>query len=146
MKKVHFGFAIADSMFAGEAVIRRLPLNVNDVRHIVARGVVSCLNPSHAPTISAMRKWFNIDVPVPEKAPIVSLETGDALVVMSVRGLPRLEGRREYTIDEIEKASFAFSLYVVEDDALFGKITTVELFGPITTETDEESLFGPIRR
>jgi hypothetical protein len=126
---VFFGFAIADSMFRGEAIVRRMPLTEDDVRHIVARGVMSCCNPSHVPTIAAMRERFGFDVTVPEKAPLVSLYTGDALVVMSVRGLPRLEGRHEYTAEEITNATFSFALYVVEDPH-FGRVRTFsELFG-----------------
>lgn len=109
-----FGFALADSMFSGDCEVSRSVLTLDDVRHFVSAGVLSCLNPSHKPTIEAMRARFGLSVEVPEKAPQVSLGSGDTLVVMSVRGLPRLEGRHEYTAEEVEKANFAFSAWTVK--------------------------------
>ena len=47
---------------------------------------------------------FGIDVVIPEKPPIVSLHPGDSVIVMAVRGLPRLEGRHEYTPEEVAGA------------------------------------------
>ena len=41
------------------------------------------------------------------------LKSGDAVVVMGVRGLPRLTDRHEYTSEEVASASFTFSLYTV---------------------------------
>ena len=39
---------------------------------------------------------------------------GDAVLVMGVRGLPRLEGdRHHYTEDEVAKATFKFTVYSV---------------------------------
>jgi len=58
-----------------------------------------------------MRSRYGFDVPVPEKAPFANLQTGDSLVVMGVRGLPRLEGRHEYTEEEIASATFTFSVW-----------------------------------
>jgi len=108
---VYFGFALADSMFAGDVTISRRGLSVEEVREIVGRGVVPCLNPTHAPTIGAMRELFGIEVEIPETAPRVFLDHGDSVVVMGVRGLSRLEGRHEYTADEISSATFSFSIY-----------------------------------
>lgn len=110
----YFGFAMADSMFNGECEIRRMQLSVEEVKVLVADGVQSCLNPSHVPTIKAMQARYGLDVPVPEKAPRVSLGSGDSLLVMGVRGLPRLEGRHEYTEEEINNATFSFALYLVK--------------------------------
>lgn len=115
MAKVFFGFGLADNMFGSfEGMIQRTPLSVDAARVILAQeGLNVCLNPSHALTIDAMRSRFNIDVPIPEKAPLASLEASDTLIVMGVRGLPRLEGRHEYTEEEISSAVFSFSSYTL---------------------------------
>ena len=74
-------------------------------------GVISCVNKSHEATIDAIKRRFDIAVAVPEVPPQVSLASGDKLIVVGVRDLPRLTDRREYTDREIAKAKFAFSLY-----------------------------------
>jgi len=111
--QTYFGFAIADSMFpySAECTIRRRELDADTVRAIVADGVIPCLNPSHKATIDAMRTRFGIDVPIPETPPRVELQNGDRMIVMGVRGLPRLTDRHEYTAEEIEGAEFRFSEY-----------------------------------
>lgn len=60
-----------------------------------------------------MNKRYDIKCEIPEKAPLVSLKSGDQFLVMSPRGLPRLENRHEYTPEEIDKASFAFGLWTI---------------------------------
>lgn len=40
---------------------------------------------------------------------------GDSLIVMGVRGLPRLTDRHEHTHEAIEKATFSFSLYSAKE-------------------------------
>jgi len=113
MSNTYFGFALADSMFIGECTIKRRPLSVEEVRGKVVRGVESCCNVSHAATIDAMRSRFGINVPIPETPFRVVLGAGDSIIVMGVRGLPRLTDRREYTPEEIAGAEFAFSEYTV---------------------------------
>ena len=111
---IFFGFALADSMFSGTCTIERRELSVEDVRSLVADGKVTpCLNPSHKATIDAMRSRFNIAVEIPETPPRVSVGSGDSVVVMGVRGLPRLTDRHEYTEEEIASATFSFSQYTV---------------------------------
>lgn len=113
----YFGFGIADSMFPAEScMISRDPLSESEARKIVAAGVVSCLNPSHAATVAVMQAR-GLDVSIPAVAPKVALAVGDRVIVLGVRGLPRLEGRHEYTTDEIAGATFALSMYRVYDDA-----------------------------
>ena len=111
--KTYFGFALADSMFGGDCLIMRHTLSVEQVRTRVAQGIESCCNPSHRATIDAMRARFGIEIKIPEIPPRVSLSLGDAVIVMGVRGLPRLTDRHEYTEDEIAKASFVFAEYIV---------------------------------
>ena len=108
---IYFGFALADSMFAGEGEILRRSVPVEEVAARQAE-FVPCLNPSHVATISAMRSRFGIDLAIPETPPKVVLGVGDSVIVMGVRGLPRLTDRHEYTADEISAATFTFSQYV----------------------------------
>lgn len=111
--KRYFGFALADSMFARDCNISRRSLSVEEVAKKVARGVESCCNPSHAATIAAMRARYGINVTIPAAPPRVSLGFGDSVIVMGVRGLPRLTDRHEYTEEEIATASFLFTEYEV---------------------------------
>lgn len=119
--KVYFGFAVADGMFRGQAVLRRSEISAEAAKAAVEEAasggwLVSAVNAGHVPTIAAMRSRYVIDVPVPEKAPHVTLERGDALIVMSVRGLPRLQdGRHEYTEEEVASATFSFAKWVREE-------------------------------
>ncbi len=113
MAKTFFGFALADSMFDGLCIIERRPLSVDEAKALVLQGVESCMNPSHRATIDAMRARFGIDVLIPEAPPRVAVRVGDAVVVMGVRGLPRLTDRHEYSEEEIAKATFLFTEYRV---------------------------------
>lgn len=114
MGTTFFGFGIADSMFPeARTDLVRESLTPEQARAVIAEGVESCLNPSHALTIAVMRERFGIDVTIPPKAPIVALKLGDRLLVMGVTGLPRLEGRHEYTAEEIQNAKFRFGLYTI---------------------------------
>ena len=108
----YFGFALADSMFNGDCTIVRKTLTADKVK-AMAGELTPCLNPSHKATIDAMRARFDIDVEIPEQPPRVSVGVGDSVVVMGVRGLPRLTDRHEYTEEEIATASFSFSEYTV---------------------------------
>lgn len=112
MKKF-FGFALADSMFSGDVVIRRKALTPEEVK-AMAGELIPCLNPSHEATIAAMHTRYGIDIAIPETPPRVAVNSGDSVVVMGVRGLPRLTDRHEYTEEEIASASFSFSMYTVE--------------------------------
>ena len=109
-----FGFAIADSMFSGTCEITRETLSPEIVKLMAEDGQLTpCLNPSHKATIDAMENRFGIQVAIPETPPKVSLGSGDSIVVMGVRGLPRLTDRHEYTDEEVASATFSFSLYTV---------------------------------
>ena len=113
MKKVFFGFALADSMFAGDCSILRTSLSAEEAKSLIEQGVEPCLNPSHLASIDAMRLRFGIGVPIPEIPPKVTLKEGDSLLVMGIRGLPRLTDRHEYTKEEVASATFSFNLYTV---------------------------------
>ena len=101
-------------MFAEDCTITRRILSVEDVRAKVAAGVESACNPSHGATINAMRARYALEVAIPATPPRVSLGTGDSVIVMGVRGLPRLTDRHEYTDEEVAKATFVFSEYTVQ--------------------------------
>ena len=110
----YFGFAVADSMFPVNAVASRRPLDIEEVKNLLGDDYVSCCNPQHKTTLDAAKRRYELDIAVPEKAPVVSLAVGDEVVVMSVRGLPRLEeNRHEYREDEVAKATFVFGLWTV---------------------------------
>jgi len=114
----YIGFAIADSMLPRQCVVRKMPIAPSALRLMLADAPpdqpwVVIANPSHAATFDALRRRFGIDLPVPDRAPVVSLAPGDELIVCSVRGLPRLADRHEYTPEEIEGAEFACSYYRV---------------------------------
>ena len=113
MTSTYFGFAVADSMFPATANIQKKPISPVEARALIVAGVVSCCNPSHKETILAAKSRFDIEVEIHEKPPHVSLAVGDSVVVMGVRGLPRLTDRHEYTEEEVAKATFVFSLYTV---------------------------------
>ena len=111
-----FGFALADSMFAGDCSIVRTKITHEEVKKMAENGeLVPCLNPSHAATIAAMKERFGIEVDIPKAPPQVALSEGDSIVVMGVRGLPRLTDRHEYTEEEINAATFSFSKYYVDN-------------------------------
>lgn len=118
MTKTYFGFALADSMFAGDVRIERRSLTLKEVAIEVAQGVISCCNPSHEATIGAMRSRFGLSVEIPPTPPRVEMGKGDAIIVMGVRGLPRLTDRHEYTEAEIAQATFVFSEYRVSHSFL----------------------------
>jgi len=114
MSKVFFGFALADSMFLGDVTIKRQSLTPEEACEVIKAGIVSCLNPSHQATIQAAKERYGIEVDIPQAPPQVQLGAGDSLVVMGVRGLPRLTDRHEYTSEEVAKAIFLFSKYTVK--------------------------------
>ena len=109
----YFGFALADSMFQGNCVIRRKVLSAEEVK-AMEKELAPCLNPSHEAIIEAMRFRFGIDVEIPEQPPRAVVNSGDSVIVMGIRGLPRLTDRHEYTEEEIAAATFSFSEYTVD--------------------------------
>jgi hypothetical protein len=116
MTNTHFiGFAVADSMFASSALVRKSVESVESVKALLSSGVLtSCCNASHVTTLDALKVRYGMEVPVPPTPPRVSLVKGDKVTILSVRGLPRLDAtRHEYTAEEIEKATFAFSTWEV---------------------------------
>ena len=114
-KSIYFGFALASSMFSGDVTISRKVISPEMAKNIIEAGIISCINGSHKATIDTLEPRFGISgIEVPEKPPVVSLQNGDSVLVLGVRGLPRLEDRHHYTDDEVAKATFEFVLYTVK--------------------------------
>lgn len=111
---MYFGFGVAPSMFPDKCTITKQAISPVTAKDLVA-AAEPCLNPSHKATIEALRQRFGIEIEVPASAPIVNLGHGDQMVVMGVSGLPRLEGRHEYTDQEVQRAKFNFSLWTVAE-------------------------------
>jgi len=116
--KTYFGFGIAPSMFPDNCVIIKKKIDPEMAVSIVdeerkSGRLVYCFNPSHLATIQVMTGKYGIEGQIPHKAPAVSLVNGDRIIVMGVSGLPRLEGRHEYTPDEIAEALFTFTEWCV---------------------------------
>lgn len=111
---VYFGFALADSMLTDGTIVRKT-LDADYARYLLDNHEITvCLNPSHVATINAMKARYGIDVEIPVTPPQVKMESGDSLIVMGVRGLPRLTDRHEYTEEEIANATFSFTLYTMK--------------------------------
>ncbi len=102
-------------MFPSVCSIRKEELTPEAAKAVVAEGVVPCLNPSHKASIDAMQSRFGISLEIPAKAPQVVVGIGERALVMGVLGLPRLEGRHEYTEQEVANAKFAFALFTVSE-------------------------------
>lgn len=114
--KLYFGFALADSMFVGNPTIYRTSLSPKRAVSLLQgteRELVSCINPSHVATIDAAKSRYGLEVEVPASPPQVQVLPGSSIMVMGVRGLPRLTDRHEYTEEEVASATFSFSLYTV---------------------------------
>jgi hypothetical protein len=111
-----FGFAIADSMFPANCTVTRTPLALPEFVSALSAGVTSCCNGSHAATVTALNSILanhGVTVDIPDTPPIVKLNKGDSIIVMSVRGLPRLTDNRHFTPEEISDATFVFGKWIV---------------------------------
>lgn len=103
MPKTYIGLALSAQMFCGNGKVafEQLPIDT-----ISVDGLISCANPSHKTSLDALKARYGIEIPVPEKAPKVSLsEIGDAVIVLQIAGLPR--ETREFTAEEVAKATFS---------------------------------------
>jgi hypothetical protein len=119
---VYVGLAIADSMFPESCELERSPCNPALAMKLLApptdeapKIVVNCCNKSHFLTLDALKKRFGIDLlfDLQDVPRVVLLSPGDVFIVLSVRGLPRLTDRHQYTEDEIHKAEFSFGMWKV---------------------------------
>lgn len=114
--KIYFGFAIADGMFNEIANVSRRSLDITDPETKKRiENAIPAINKFHTATVKAMKVRFGIEVNVPETPPKITLDIGDEMIVMSVRGLPRLTENRHYTGKEIANAEFSFGAWYVEN-------------------------------
>jgi len=114
MSKIFFGFDLADLMFNGNFTIVRKNIQPENVKKLADNGdLTPCLSPNHQATIKAARERFGITIKITEAPPRVALDAGDSVIIMEVRGIPRLTGRHEYSIEEIGAATLTFSEYTV---------------------------------
>lgn len=117
--RVAFGLALSDSMFSGfsgQILLRRTPLFPVTVKSFLeAKELeqISICNPSHEATIRALDTRFGIKPQIPEKPPKFIMDDETMLIVAQVQGLPRLTDRHEYTLEEINSATFSFSCWEV---------------------------------
>ena len=96
MKRMYLGFALSDSMFSGNVVARRRPIeSVESVKMWIRNvGVTVVANPSHAPTFRALRRRFGLDIEPPERAPRVTLAEGwmdrnyNVVIIRAGRSMP----------------------------------------------------------
>lgn len=110
----YFGFALASSMFSGGCMIEREVITEITPEFVAECDLaINCCNASHAATVQAAYEKFGLSLQIPEKPPTVELEEGDTLIVMGVKGLPRLTDRHHYTAEEIASAKFEFVKYIV---------------------------------
>lgn len=107
--------AVSDTMFPDECGMTKKSVSAGFVRGFIraSEDVVSALNPSHASTIDAIRRKFDISLPIPERAPKVSLQSGDQLVVIQAQ-LPRLAEGQVHSAETVENAAIKFSLWRVQ--------------------------------
>lgn len=112
---VYIGLAFSASMLPTDRVeMVKNDLTIDEVLNAIEAGVEICFNPSHQSTIDALREKHGVNVMIPESPPRVSLKSGDSIIVLQVRGLPRLTDRHEYTPEEIETATFSFMKIAVK--------------------------------
>jgi hypothetical protein len=106
--------AISDTMFPDNASLSKQSISSDDVRLILQGSqVLSALNPSHKSTIDVIKRKYWIDLPIPDKAPKVSLQSGDQLVVIQAQ-LPRLAEGEAHSQETVENAKIKFSLWRVQ--------------------------------
>jgi hypothetical protein len=118
MTKFYVALALSDSMSPPRCAIEKFSIGPHEAQAFLreaatAGRVVSAVNASHKATIDAVRQRFGIDLPLPASGdpPKVLLDYDDEVLVVSVRGLPRLTDRHQYTADEIARAEIVFSIY-----------------------------------
>jgi len=113
MATTYVSLAISGTMFPEDCNIEKMGISPEGMQAALKRdNIVSALNPSHKSTIDVIRRKFGFDLPIPERAPKVSLESGDQLIVLQAQ-LPRLAEGEVHSQETVENAQIKFSLYQV---------------------------------
>jgi hypothetical protein len=103
---VYISLSFSASMLSGSGSLDFQPIKLEDVKTFIYNSqYVSCVNPSHKTSLDALKVRYGIEIPIPEKATKVLLESGDTMVVLQINGLPR--ETREFTAEEVAKATFS---------------------------------------
>lgn len=110
----YVSLAISDTMFPSEAQLSKKSISP-DLVELLLRGnhLVSALNPSHASTIDVIRRKYGFELPIPDRAPKVQLQSGDELLVLQAQ-LPRLQEGQVHSVEVVENAVIKFSLWSVK--------------------------------
>lgn len=117
MSILYFAVALSDGMINSDANITRQALRLGQVKaainHAMALGTLKpCLDHTHQAILDALYKRYDICISVPSTTAQVNLAVNDRLIVMNVKGLPRLTAnRKEYHLEEIAAATFVFTLW-----------------------------------
>jgi hypothetical protein len=112
---MYISLALSDTMFP-EGKFHKESFAVDEARdwlQINEDRLISAANPTHTSTIDALNRRFEIDLPVPDKAPQVSLVSGDQIMVFQAR-LPRLDEGEVHSPETVNSAEFKFSLWTID--------------------------------
>lgn len=105
--------AVSATMFPENGAIEMNSASPEMVRDLLASGVVSALNPSHTSTIDAIKRRYDLDLPIPEKAPKVLLASGDSVLIIQAQ-LPRLNEGEVHSNEAVQNAPISFRLWTVK--------------------------------
>jgi hypothetical protein len=104
----YVSLAASATMFPTGGTIRTSPLTTEQIRDRMAKvPVVSALNPSHATTVDAIRRRYDLALPVPDKAAKVQLVPGDELFIIQA-SLPRLAEGQVHSDETVASAPISF--------------------------------------
>lgn len=110
----YVGFAFSDSMIPDNLNAYFSSISVEEMKEFInTEEYISVCNPSHQATIVALKEKFDISINIPGRAPKVLLKKGDILYILKPNGIPRLEGRNEYTQKEVDNATFVFRKVII---------------------------------
>ena len=113
---IYISLAASATMFPENGSIRMESITAQTVQDIIdthpESEIVSALNPSHASTIDVIRRRYGLELPIPERAPKVSLQSGDSLVVIQAN-LPRLAEGAVHSDETVQNAPISFRFWTV---------------------------------
>ncbi len=112
---LYISLALSDTMFPEGTFTKEslTPREAQEWLEINEHDIVSAANPTHTSTFDALNRKFGINLPVPEKAPTISLVPGDTILIFQAR-LPRLAEGERHSQETVDNAAFSFSLWSVK--------------------------------
>src|ERR1700742_2223249 len=110
----YISLALSDTMFPDGQFSKEsmTPQEAKEWLEIYEHDIVSAANPTHTSTFDALNRKFGINLPIPEKAPTVSLVPGDTILIFQAR-LPRLAEGERHAQETVDNAQFSFSLWTI---------------------------------